>query len=65
MAIQLAGYKVKCMLAEPKGKRNYIDTSWTDPASPLSQQVRSSSYICAAELFIAFVAVLLLTYVVG
>ncbi|KAL3140232.1 RNA-binding protein 45 [Trebouxia sp. C0009 RCD-2024] len=34
----LAGYKVKCMLAEPKGKRTYMDSSWSDPASPLSQQ---------------------------
>ena len=42
MAVQLAGYKVKCMLAEPKGKRTYIDTSWSDPASPLSQQVSSN-----------------------
>lgn len=34
----LAGYKVKCMLAEPKGKRSHMDSSWSDPASPLSQQ---------------------------
>lgn len=33
---------MKCMLAEPKGKRNFIDTSWSDPASPLSQQVTIS-----------------------
>ncbi len=37
--LQLAGYKVKCMLAEPKGKRSHMDSSWSDPASPLSQQV--------------------------
>lgn len=37
--MQLAGYKVKCMLAEPKGKRTYMDNSWSDPTSPLSQQV--------------------------
>lgn len=41
-AMQLAGYKVKCMLAEPKGKRTYMDSSWSDPASPLSQQVTCS-----------------------
>ena len=38
VAMQLAGYKVKCMLAEPKGKRTHMDTTWSDPASPLSQQ---------------------------
>ncbi len=40
--LQLAGYKVKCMLAEPKGKRSHMDSSWSDPASPLSQQVSTS-----------------------
>ena len=43
--VQLAGYKVKCMLAEPKGKRTHPDSSWSDPASPLSQQVLSSVHV--------------------
>ena len=53
--VQLAGYKVKCMLAEPKGKRNYIDTSWTDPASPLSQQVDQFNMCNVIEMLLCCV----------
>ncbi|KAK9841804.1 hypothetical protein WJX81_004164 [Elliptochloris bilobata] len=31
---QVAGHKVKCMLAEPKGKRVRTDSAWSDPVSP-------------------------------
>ncbi len=31
---QVAGLKVKCMLAEPKGKRGRTDSAWSDSASP-------------------------------
>ena len=48
--MQLAGYKVKCMLAEPKGKRSHMDSSWSDPASPLSQQVLSPTILQALPL---------------
>ncbi|KAK9804003.1 hypothetical protein WJX72_011888 [[Myrmecia] bisecta] len=33
----LAGYKVKCMLAEPKGKRGRTESAWPEPASPAHQ----------------------------
>ena len=34
--MQLAGYKVKCMLAEPKGKRGRQEFSgYSDPSSPM------------------------------
>ena len=39
VVVQVAGYKVKCMLAEPKSKRGRTDTSaWSEPPSP-GQQV--------------------------
>ena len=43
--MQLAGYKVKCMLAEPKGKRSRNEASgFSDPASPVYQVCSS---LCA------------------
>ena len=53
-ALQLAGYKVKCMLAEPKGKRGRADSgggsldngpSWVRPCLG-SQQPLSSMPAC-------------------
>lgn len=42
--LQLASYKVKCMLAEPKGKRNRQEFSGcSDPASPSYQVPHSAS----------------------
>ena len=39
VVVQVAGYKVKCMLAEPKSKRGRTETSaWSEPPSP-GQQV--------------------------
>lgn len=40
--VQLAGYKVKCMLAEPKGKRGRADSGGGSLDTGPSWQVRIS-----------------------
>lgn len=42
MRVQLAGYKVKCMLAEPKGKRGRADSGGGSLDNAASWQVRTA-----------------------
>ena len=46
---QVAGHKVKCMLAEPKGKRGRTESAWSDSASP-ALHVRHSDTCLALVL---------------
>ncbi len=44
LLVQLAGYKIKCMLAEPKGKRGRTEIAWSsEPQSPAHQVGFSAS----------------------
>ncbi len=37
MRAQVAGYKVKCMIAEPKGKRGRVDAHYADQLQAVQQ----------------------------
>jgi hypothetical protein len=43
---QVAGYKVKCMIAEPKGKRGRVDAHYADQQQAVHQASPHIKHAC-------------------